>query len=129
MYKVEVDIPSPIFKLHEGAIREAVLKATLSGMFLAERTSKKDYLSGPRPDKLGVVTGILRNSVRAKAYPDGNNIIGEIGSNVVYARAHEEGYKPRNLKARPFLSTAINDNIKKIEQLIHKAVDDTVAEV
>jgi phage virion morphogenesis protein len=31
----------------------------------------------------------------------------EIGTNLIYARAHQYGYTPRNLPARPFLG--IND--------------------
>ncbi len=50
----------------------------------------------------------------------------KLGSRVPYAAAHEFGYPPRNLPARPYLNPALNaskDNIlmifnKRLEQLI-----------
>ena len=86
-------------------------------MFMSERTSKSDYLSGPRPHKLGVVTGRLRSSVKGTAEIKGSNTIGHLGTNVVYAPAHELGYEPRNLPARPFLVPAIIDNLPKIQDM------------
>ena len=41
----------------------------------------------------------------------------EVGTNHVAARAHEFGYKPRNLPARPFFLPAFEDSIEEINEL------------
>ena len=65
-------------------------------MAIAQRmvanTAKANYLSGPRPDRLGVQTGRLRRSIATpppKVTPTG--VEGEVGTNVVYAAIHEFG--------------------------------------
>ena len=80
-------------------------------------TAKKDYLSGPRPDKLDVVTGRLRNSITALVQETAPHEFElSFGSNVVYARIHELGGPvTRNgktifeMKKRPFLRTSWQD--------------------
>lgn len=57
-----------------------------------------DYLSGPRPKKLGRVSGDLARSVNYKVR--GNRVV--IGSNLPYAAVHEFGATIR-AKASPFL--------------------------
>jgi phage gpG-like protein len=48
------------------------------------------YPSGER--RLGEVTGLLRGSVRAEpAVIQGNQVVGSIGTNVIYGRVHEFG--------------------------------------
>jgi phage gpG-like protein len=90
-------------------------------------TSKKEYLSGPRPEKLGVVTGRLRSSIMGRTRKSGKSVIGTIGSRVVYAPIHEfGGFTGRgrkvNIPARPFLGAAVEDNRKRLEDLIKEAV-------
>ena len=55
--------------------------------------AKKNYLSGPRPDKLGVVSGRLRSSVTSAVFTRGSDVEVEVGTNVAYAPAHELGFK------------------------------------
>jgi len=81
------------------------------GLFKAERTSKMEYLSGPRPDKLGVVTGRLRNSIKNRVFVRGRHHVGELGTNVNYAKKHEEGI---GIKARPFLQPSLERQIEGI---------------
>lgn len=57
------------------------------------RTSKEKYLSGPRPEKLGVGTGHLRSSIRAVVERKDNSVDIRVGTDVPYARIHEEGGK------------------------------------
>jgi phage gpG-like protein len=74
------------------------------------RTAKRDYLSGPRPDKLGVVTGRLRASIAYMIDDEGdNNLALRFGTNVIYGRIHELGgstgrHGSVQIKARPFLA-------------------------
>lgn len=58
--------------------------------------SQRSYLSGPRPQRLGVRTNRLRGSlVAAPARVSGNAIISAIGTNVAYAGIHERGFNGR----------------------------------
>lgn len=56
-----------------------------------------------RGTKILTRLGTLRGSITYDATDDQV----EIGTNLIYARAHQYGYTPRNLPARPFLG--IND--------------------
>jgi phage gpG-like protein len=52
-----------------------------------------NYLSGPRPTKLGVRSNRLRSSIRpSKAVIEGNQVQSTIGTNVKYAGVHEYGF-------------------------------------
>lgn len=110
-------------------------------VLLVASTAKQGYLSGPRPGRLGVVTGRLRSSIATEVKGSGAVLQGIVGSNVKYARIHELGgtilpKTARYLKffyeaaghwvtlrrvempARPFLSTALRDKAKEVGRLI-----------
>jgi phage gpG-like protein len=54
---------------------------------------QRAYLTGPSPQKLGVVTNRLRSSVHPSvAVIEGNTVSSTIGTNVEYAAAHEHGF-------------------------------------
>jgi len=96
-------------ELHQENIR-----AMEASVIYITNVSKQDYLSGPRPEKLDVVTGRLRSSVNYKVTGEGNDLKGIVGTNVVYGRIHElGGYLMRHgdivgfMPARPFLSAAL----------------------
>jgi hypothetical protein len=57
---------------------------------------KTDWLHGPRPSKLGVKSGNLRNRVDAKILPDGY----AIGTNVAYGIYWEKGIKAHKVVAK-----------------------------
>jgi phage gpG-like protein len=61
--------------------------------FDAEARIKKDYLSGPRPERLGVRTGRLRSSIAARVSVQGQDIVIQVGTNVEYAATHEFGFR------------------------------------
>jgi phage gpG-like protein len=53
----------------------------------------KNYLTGPRPEKLGVRTNRLRLSIRrSAAVIEGQSVTSTIGTNVEYAAIHEYGF-------------------------------------
>jgi hypothetical protein len=83
-------------------------------MFKMERTSKKDYLTGPRPKNLGVVSGRLRNSIKSRVKQKRKNIVGTLGTNVYYGRIWET--RKGTIKKRPFLAPSIKDNIPGLEE-------------
>ncbi len=100
MLKFELLLPPGYNKISQlpPLIQANVLKALEDGMLVAEQKSKTKYLSGPRPEKLGVITGLLRSRVRSSVERGTKNIfaIGTLGvSGVVYAWIHELGGKTR----------------------------------
>jgi phage gpG-like protein len=78
----------------------------------AERISKQEFLSGPRPDKLDVRTGTLRRSVKG-TMESGNPIRGILSAGPLpYAAIHEFGGKTGRghrvtMRARPYLRPAL----------------------
>ena len=110
-------------------------------------TSRDKYLTGPRPKRLGVVSGTLRSTLRVDAFEQGKKIIGVIGTGkeAPYGQYHEEGRRgpwivrakrarmlsfkvggqqvyAKNvthpgIKARPFLRPAIEDNLENAKDI------------
>jgi len=79
-------------------IQNNVFEALQQGMELTAGVAQTKYLSGPRPTKLAVVTGLLRSSVKAGAYLGGEEgafatgtlTAGQSGM-IKYATIHEFG--------------------------------------
>ncbi|MBW1666717.1 MAG: phage virion morphogenesis protein [Deltaproteobacteria bacterium] len=128
-----------------GLVVPAVFKGMTKGLDLAVGTAKREYLSGPRPERLGVRTGHLRRSIRSQTVIRGDEVEGRIGTNVLYARIHEKGgvITPKRAKvlrfqipgvgwrsakrvvmpARPFLRPAIMDSLEAISKAIGKEIE------
>lgn len=96
-------------------IRRMLRKA---GMLVVAH-SQKNYLTGPRPHKLGVISNTLRRSLHAKTSDKvrGGQIKLQIGTNVFYGKYHEYGLGTR-LRARPFLRPAIADKRSRVLEMI-----------
>jgi phage gpG-like protein len=81
--------------------------ATRASLFQVTRTSQQKYLSGPRPQRLGVVTNRLRGSL-SEGSPDlvfdvqrqALQVKGTVGTNVEYGPIHEYGgvIRPKRTK-------------------------------
>jgi phage gpG-like protein len=90
-------------------LRRNVLLALSDGMMLAQRKAQTSYMTGPRPERLGVVTGRLRSSLYsfASENPGTQDWVGLLGTNVNYAAIHELGgiTRPHPIvaKNRPYL--------------------------
>lgn len=63
------------------------------GLEFARTISMREFLSGPRPAKLDVISGRLRNSVAIDVKASDKGVVGRIGSNVKYAKFHEFGFE------------------------------------
>ena len=123
-------------------IRDAVTK----GANMVRSTAMSDYLRGPRPQKLGVVSGDLYRSIHPWVDFEKDSIIGKVGTNVWYGVQWETGKippgpkhkpvrgaqrtpkgapkgPPASQKTRPFLKPALKDRQKDIFDLIRKAVN------
>lgn len=97
--KIELIIPPEAEAAHRRLRDDAGLLKALATRLdtLNEETAShiRHYeLSGPRPDKLGVISGLLRNSVRrSDAIIVGGVVVSAIGSNVKYLGPHEFGFE------------------------------------
>lgn len=119
-----------IFEQSRRELHKQLVETSRKFSYDIVNTSKLNYLSGPRPDKLDIKTGRLRDSIRSRVITDGSHIQVIMGSHVVYAQIHEfGGYTGRGHKAylrpRPFLKTAIADEFpqfkEKLERVLGKA--------
>jgi hypothetical protein len=80
-------------------IQANVFQALVQGMVYAQTISQEKYLSGPRPERLGVVTGLLKSGIKGGAQLGGGSGIFAIGvlragyggAAVKYAAIHEYG--------------------------------------
>jgi phage gpG-like protein len=109
--------------------RKEIVSAVDSYIKNAEHISKRNYLSGPRPEKLGVVTGHLRSSVRGTVQ-DSNIIRGILSAGPLpYAAIHElggmagRGRKVR-IKARPYLKPALETVLPLLKAKITQLIGD-----
>jgi phage gpG-like protein len=74
-------------------LRPVLVRAMRAGMEQIRSLAQKEYLTGPRPQRLGVVSGALRSRLAVEVKDDGQEIVGRIGSNLPYARRHEFGHR------------------------------------
>lgn len=94
-----------------GGVRKATKKR---GGGLKKAAARK--LAG---NKILTDTARLRRSIHYRAYADHV----QVGTNVIYARAHQMGYAPRNLPARPFLVVQNEDRTRFRRILLHHIVE------
>ena len=137
-------LPQKLRKLRLGVIARVAIMLDRAGQEVLTR-STEDYLSGPRPKKLGRVTGQLAQSVNYVVR--GNR--GVIGSTLPYARIHEQGgvIVPKKAKwlvfktadgwrtamkvtipARPFLAPALKDARPAVLSIIRRLTNEAIAE-
>jgi hypothetical protein len=96
MIPIQITLPKeyPFISKLPLTIQSSVLRALKAGMKTAEGAAQSRHMSGPRPGKLGVVTGLLRSRVwgYAASPPDPSiYAIGILSNDVLYAPTHEYG--------------------------------------
>lgn len=80
-------------KRADAAIIPAAAQALNLGLVEAVGIVQTEFLQGPRPAKLGEVTGRLRQSIAHDVVVTEKGVVGRIGTNVVYGAFHEFGFK------------------------------------
>lgn len=103
----------------QGKAGDPLQKAVSEGAIEVRKVAKAQYLTGPRPQRLGVVTGRLRASVISWSKRKGDTAVGIVGTNVEYASKHEYGI---GVRKRPFLSPALRESRKFIRNRIDRAL-------
>lgn len=97
-----------------GELGQAIHRATAEVGINATRITIADYLRGPRPERLGRVSGALSRSVRFKTRTTKSAVFltlqaGGGPEGVDYARKHEEGI---GIRPRPFLRPGRDEAIE-----------------
>jgi phage gpG-like protein len=77
----------------DGRVRQEVGQALARGLQYAVGISQRSFLRGPRPARLGVVTGRLFGSITSRVDHETDRIVGAIGTNVFYGAFHEFGFQ------------------------------------
>ena len=118
------DRQGTIHKFTQMNVAKSTIGAMNQALMALKSHAKAHYLTGPRPMKLGVVTGRLRSSLHTKVEQHGDEVIGKIGTDVWYGYTWEHGnprvkFHPK----RPFLRPAIDDKRDEIFQHLGKAVE------
>lgn len=113
MVKLELHLPPGLNRISKlpFALQLNIMRVFGQVMEDAVERSKTAYLSGPRPEKLGVITGLLRRSVLktvVRATDKRYFAVGILGvEGVPYARIHELGGKTRphiiQAREKPYL--------------------------
>lgn len=75
----------------DARILQAAGKGLAGGLNRVSGIAQQKFLSGPRPEKLDVVTTRLRGSIETAVDVSADRVVGRIGSNVPYAPVHEFG--------------------------------------
>ena len=101
-------------------LREAMRRALLA----IQSHSKAHYLTGPRPQKLGVRSNRLRSSMSTDTDIQGNDVIGKIGTDPWYGYMWEVTGNPRTKQFpyRPFLKPAIDDKAEEVRRYFRDAI-------
>ena len=97
-------------------LRQGVAKA----LMVVKGESQANYLTGPRPQRLGVVTGRLRSSLLVDTERDGHTVRGTMGTDVYYARKHEFGI---GVRKRPFLGPAMKAKSRQVRTIVNDAFE------
>ena len=139
------NLPAKLARFRVGIIARITRMLELSGEAVVG-VSREDYLSGPRPKKLGRVSGDLARSVGYKL--SGNKVV--VGSNLIYAPIHEFGgvIVPKRAKAllfktldgrwhsasrvvipaRPFLHPALRDSKPTLLKIVRHQAQEALRE-
>lgn len=78
-------------KAAEAVIRERLLQKAKDFGNDAVARMRRDYLSGPRPEKLGVKSGLLRARTIFVTIQDGPKVLVRFGNDLPYGAIHEFG--------------------------------------
>jgi phage gpG-like protein len=108
-YEIQLNGTTKLLNKLDAATKDSLISSSLTtGAILLSGWVKRNRLTGPRPNYLGVNTGRLRASITfSKAQRSGNVYSARIGTNVVYAPIHEFGLTVNKISKRgkPFTAT------------------------
>lgn len=92
------------------------------GLVQVVSISQQEFMMGPRPGKLGEVTGRLRNSMTYKVERSKGAVRGHVGTNVKYGAYHEFGFHGiEKVKGFPRTIGQLNGAGKQIDtRRLHK---------
>ena len=84
--------------------------------------------ASPAPTPPRLLTGALRKSITHDVQIEPRDVVGRVGSNLVYARRLELGYHQTdslgrniNQEARPYLRPALTENLRRVVARLGRA--------
>ena len=87
--------------------RAGLRRAMSRGLQITSGVAQRDYMSGPRPSRLAVVTGRLRSSIATTVdATESDRLIGRIGTIIPYGSFHEFGFQGEELVGAHFRVTS-----------------------
>ena len=100
-----------------GEMGKALHRGTIEVGAVAKASTQRDHLRGPRPSKLGAITGDLRRSIRKKTTPLADHVrltitAGGGPARVDYAGIHEFGFNGAMTIASHIRSTAFGRQVQ-----------------
>lgn len=119
------------FRNYGAKVYSKVGKAVLKGCLVVEREAKEsivgpsDEVSAPG-DPPKIKTGRLRASITHRIGYEGEEVVGEVGTNVEYALPLEFG--TRRMAPRPFMGPALDKHEKEIYAEIDAAEEEAERE-
>jgi len=108
---------------------EKLKRALLKGAKIVTKEAQSKHLSGPKMPRgighptratLAVQTGRLRRSITERVTVSKDKVTAQVGTNVKYARLHEEGLEVRGRKMpeRPFLRPSVDVKKPRVMELV-----------
>jgi phage gpG-like protein len=112
------------------AIRAELRRTVYKLAAEVQKHVRDEYLLGPKPYKLEVQTGRLRNNINVKVEETSVAIKATVGTNVFYGVAwelgHVKNWQKKTQPARPFLKPAVEDLRSHIQTRLKMTVDNIV---
>ena len=101
----------------DARVQRVATVALKKGMEYARTTAQREFLSGPRPSRLDVVTTRLRQSVSVVVLQTDKATVGKMGSNVKYAAYHEFGFSG-NVAVKGFTRVINATFTRKVKEVV-----------
>jgi hypothetical protein len=96
-------------KASDAAVLPAIAISLKDALLQAVGVIQMEYLQGPRPAKLGEITGRLRNSINSDVFVSNKGVVGRIGTNLSYGAFHEFGFHgTENVRAHTRVTSVVN---------------------
>ena len=120
---VKMKVPKSLLRtLRKLQKPEPIMKRFLTRVGIkVQSIARKDFLRGPRPRVLGIVSGDLARSITVDKSGLPDSI--EVGSRLVYAPVHEFGLPRKGIRARPFISTALDKATPEFAGMLRKEIE------
>jgi phage gpG-like protein len=107
----------------DARVMSAAATGLRRGLDKAVTVIQREYLQGPRPERLGEVTTRLRGSINYRVDEEAERIVGRVGTNVKYAAYHEYGFRG-TVNVRPHARVISQTSAKGLDRDTRRPIKD-----